>query len=74
MQELTKIWGMVNYLGKYISNLSTVGKPLHELLKTKNPWTWNHVQQTAFEHIKKPLTTALVIAYYDVTKPNDLTQ
>lgn len=60
---------MVNYLGIYIPNLSTVGQPLYELLKNKNAWTWGHAQQTAFEHMKQLLTTAPVLAYYDVKKP-----
>lgn len=67
--ELKRILGMVTFLGRYIPNLSTVGQPLHELLKSKNDWTWGHAQQTAFENIKKLLTMAPVLAYYDVTKP-----
>lgn len=51
--ELKRILGMVTFLGRYIPNLSTVGQPLHELLKSKNDWTWGHAQQTAFENIKK---------------------
>lgn len=69
VSELKRILGMVTFLGRYIPNLSTVGQPLHELLKSKNDWTWGHAQQTAFENIKKLLTTAPVLAYYDVTKP-----
>ncbi|KAL6491496.1 hypothetical protein MHYP_G00018410 [Metynnis hypsauchen] len=70
VQELKRILGMVNYLGRYIPNLSTVGQPLYELLKrNKNTWTWDHAQQTAFERIKELLTTAPVLAYYDVNKP-----
>ncbi len=60
---------MVNYLGRYIPNLSTVGQPLYELLKNKNTWTWSHTQQAAFERIKELLTTTPVLAYYDLSKP-----
>ena len=70
VQELKRILGMVNYLGRYIPNLSTVGQPLYELLKrNKNTWTWDHAQQAAFVNIKELLTTAPVLAYYDVNKP-----
>ncbi len=69
VQELKRILGMVNYLGRYISNLSTIGQPLYELLKSKNTWTWGHTQQSAFENIKESLTTAPVLTYYDVTRP-----
>ncbi|KAK9532898.1 hypothetical protein VZT92_010260 [Zoarces viviparus] len=69
VQEFRRILGMVNYLGRYIPELSTVGQPLYELLKDKNTWTWSHVQQTTFEHIKELLTTAPVLAFYDLSKP-----
>eukprot|EP00064_Thunnus_orientalis_P000320 superscaffoldBa00000016_g320 len=64
IQELKRILGTVNYLGRYIPNLSTVEKPLHVLLKNKNTWNWGHSQQTAFEQIKELLTTAPVLSYY----------
>ncbi|XP_063063818.1 uncharacterized protein K02A2.6-like [Engraulis encrasicolus] len=67
--ELKRVLGMVNYLGRYIPNLSTVAQPLYELLKGKNAWTWGHAQQKAFTHTKQLLTTAPVLAYYDVSKP-----
>ncbi|KAL2089324.1 hypothetical protein ACEWY4_014012 [Coilia grayii] len=60
---------MVNYLGRYIPNLSTVGQPLYEFLKNKNIWTWGHAQQAAFKHTKELRMTAPVLAYYDVGKP-----
>ena len=72
VQELKRILGMVNYLGRYILNLSTVGQPLYELLKSKNMWTWGHAQQAAFDQTKEPLTTAPALAYYDVGKPTSV--
>lgn len=64
---------MVNYLGRYVPGLSTIGQPLlkskNELLKSKNSWNWGHSQQSAFERIKELLTMAPVLAYYDVTSP-----
>lgn len=32
IQELKRALSMVNYLGKYVPNLATVGQPLYELL------------------------------------------
>lgn len=60
---------MINYLGRFIPNLSTVGQPLYELLKNKTAWSWSHTQQNTLEHVKELLTTAPVLAYYDVSKP-----
>uniref|UniRef100_A0A3B3I785 Gypsy retrotransposon integrase-like protein 1 n=1 Tax=Oryzias latipes TaxID=8090 RepID=A0A3B3I785_ORYLA len=68
VQELKRVLGMVNYLGKYIPSLATVGQPLFDLLRTKNAWTWGPSQQSAFDNIKVMLTTAPVLTFYDVTK------
>ncbi|XP_056444336.1 uncharacterized protein K02A2.6-like [Gadus chalcogrammus] len=69
VQELRRILGMVNYLGRYIPRLSTIGQPLYELLRDNNSWTWSHAQQTAFEHIQELLSTAPVLVFYDLNKP-----
>ncbi|XP_061570027.1 uncharacterized protein K02A2.6-like [Cololabis saira] len=69
VQELKRFLGMVNYLGKFVPALATVGQPLYELLKLKNIWTWGHSQQSAFEDIKRMLTKAPVLAFYDLTRP-----
>lgn len=36
VQELKRVLGMVNYLGRFVPALATVGQPLYELLKGKN--------------------------------------
>lgn len=69
VQELKRVLGMVNYLGRFVPALTTVGQPLYELLKGKNAWTWGHPQQSALEDIKGMPTDAPVLAFYDVTKP-----
>lgn len=66
VQDLKRILCMVNYLGKYVPRLATVGHPLYELLKSA--WTWGPAQQTTFQEIKKLLTTLPTLAYYDVNK------
>lgn len=67
--ELKRVLGMVNYLGKYVPNLSTVGQPLYELLQSKTAWTWGPAQHTAFEKLKELLMTPPVLAFYDVNRP-----
>lgn len=69
VHDLKRVLGMVNYLGKYVPNLATVGEPLYELLRQRNMWTWGDAQQAAFDRIKRLLTTAPILAFYDVTKP-----
>lgn len=67
--ELKRFLGMVNYLAKYIAEMSTVGQPLYELLKLKTEWSWGPAQHTAFHKLKAALATAPVLVFYDVTRP-----
>ena len=60
---------MINYLGRFLPNLSTVISPMSELLKLDTAWTWSHRQQQAFEKVKAMVTTTPVLAFYDVNKP-----
>lgn len=68
IQELRRALGMITYLGKYIPDLSTVARPLYELLKSQSLWMWGPAQQSAFEKIKELLTTSPTLVYYDVNK------
>lgn len=67
--QLRQVLGMVNYLGKFLPDLSTVLHPLNELLKKDSAWLWDTQQQQAFNNIKTMLSSAPVLAFYDVTKP-----
>ena len=37
-QDVMRLLGMVNYLGKYIPNMATITKPLRDLLKENIVW------------------------------------
>ena len=60
---------MINYLGKFLPILSDVISPMSELLKADSTWNWSHRQQEAFDNVKAMITTAPVLAFYDVKKP-----
>ena len=68
VKELCHFLGMANHLNKFIPNLAATTKSLHELLSGNNHWTWNEVQQTAFENIKQSLSSSPVLAIYDSNK------
>lgn len=65
---LRQFLGMVNYVGKFIPNLSTVLKPLHNLMKKDVTWTWSESQHTAFESVKNLITQSPTLAYYSPEK------
>lgn len=70
---LQRFLGMVNYLGKFIPNLSDIAAPLRKLTHKETAWCWYHQHQSAFETLKSCLSTPPVLAYYNVKKPVTLT-
>ena len=66
--ELRRFMGMVNHLGKFTPNLAEKTKPMRELLKRKNEWSWNIEHEEAFQKVKKLMIEAPTLAHYDVTK------
>ena len=60
--------GMVNHTGSFTPNLADTTKPLHDLLKKENSWTWATRQDTAFQTLKKQLSTTPVLAHYSPEK------
>ena len=52
VRELRRIMGTVTFLGKYVPHLSSVAKPMTYLLCKDRAWTWDSLQQQAFEDIK----------------------
>ena len=71
LSELQTFMGLVQYLGKFIPNLSEVTAPLRQLLGNDVIWHWEAEQQQSFEKLKCLITEAPVLRYYDPKK--DLT-
>ncbi len=68
-----RLLGIVNYLAKFIPNMSTITKPIRELLKDDVEFQWGEAQEQAFQEVKDILTNAPVLAYYNVKKPVTVT-
>ena len=68
-KELQTMLGMITYLSKFAPQLSETTKPLRDLLKDDVDFSWDKIQQSALDQIKKVLTNEPVLAYYDPSKP-----
>ena len=68
-KDLERFLGMINYLGKFIPNLSDTTAALRELLRQDNEWMWLEQHQIAMDQLKNLITSAPVLAFYDVSKP-----
>ena len=63
--EMQRFLGMVQQMSKFSPQLADKTKPLHELLSSKNQWTWTEHQQRAFKTLKRDLSSEPVLALYN---------
>lgn len=71
-KELSRFMGMVNYVGKFIPNLSARSAPLRELLNKDVAWHWDEQHEKCISDLKSALTHAPVLAYFNPDLPVSL--
>lgn len=64
-KNLQRALGLVNYLGKFIPNLSANTVKLRRLLEADTEWQWNSEHVCEWEWIKDALTKEPVLKFYD---------
>ena len=71
VQGITKILGMVNCMGTFISNLSHHTEPLRAMLKKDNVFHWEEQQTRSFQQVKTLIAKAntTLLRYYDRNLP-----
>ena len=69
IKELQRVVGMINYLGRYIKNLSTIISPMTDLLREDTSYYWGPDQNSAFEKVKTLLTEAPTLSFYKRNSP-----
>lgn len=68
-QELQRFLGVVQYLPKFIPNMSDINAPLRKLLEKETEWHWEDAQQQSFEKLKYLVTQSPTLKFFDVSKP-----
>jgi hypothetical protein len=63
---------LAGYYHRFIPNFSKIAKPMTELLKKGVKFSWDQKCEDAFHTLRAQLTTALVLAQPDVSKPFDI--
>ena len=71
LQDLQSFLGLVNYLNRFGPALADLTAPLRPLCKD-TLFTWESSQEAAFEAIKKEITSAPVLAYFDQSKTSTI--
>ena len=72
LQDLQSFLGLVNYLNRFSPALADLTVPLRALCKKDTLFTWESSQEAAFEAIKKEITSAPVLAYFDQSKTSTI--
>jgi hypothetical protein len=53
-----RLLGTVNYLAKFIPDMSTIMQPIREVMKSGVEFQWGGAQERAFQEVKEILTKA----------------
>ena len=69
VQEIQRLNGTVNYLARFLPQLSAVMQPLMILTIKEQDWAWGVEQEKSFNDVKDLVTQAPVLTYFDVNKP-----
>lgn len=68
-QELQRFLGMINYLGKFIRNLSQLTSPLRKLLSKTEEYIWTDAQEQSYQELKSIISKAPVLKFYNPNQP-----
>lgn len=66
--DLQRFLGMINYLTKFLPNLSDKTYALRLLLSTKSEWIWDSNHEKCFKELKSLVTATPVLSYFDPNK------
>lgn len=65
---IKRLCGMVQYMAKFLPDLSTIMEPLREFTRKDKAWHWSKDCEAAFQRIKMMPTETPVLAYFDPGK------
>ncbi len=64
-EGVERLIGMVNYLARFLKQLTDICEPIRRLTRKDVQWEWSHEQDQAFQKIKNAVTTAPVLRYFN---------
>ena len=68
VEEAQILQRTVNYLARFMSRLSEVLTPIRSLTRSNTEWEWAELQHNSMEKIKRMVTEAPILAFYDPAK------
>ncbi|KAG1940200.1 retrotransposable element [Pimephales promelas] len=71
--QVASFLGMTGYYLKFLPHYSATTAPLRHLLRKDEPWIWSQACSEAVQALKVQLTTAPVLAHFDISSPTMVT-
>ena len=68
-KALLRFLGLIAYVSKFIPNCSALTEPLRQLNKSGVTWNWSQTQQQAFDKLKRVVSSAPVLRFFDPSNP-----
>ena len=68
LASVRRFTGFTNYLSKFLPRLSDVCEPLRKLTLPDVEWFWTNLHDSAVQQVKRLVTNAPVLKYFDSTK------
>ena len=68
VRGIREFLGFINFYWRSIWDFAKIARPLHNLTKKDQPWTWTAKEHTAFETLKELVTSEPVLKHADQTK------
>jgi hypothetical protein len=65
VSDVRSFLGFCNFYRKFISDYSTIVRPLNRLTGERVTWRWGPEEKAAFQDLKDAIITGPVLAYYD---------
>ena len=69
IEWLQSFFGMANYYGKFIPNLSTIAALLNQLRRKDAQCKWTQKEEGVYQRLKKQLSSAKVLIHYNPKLP-----
>ena len=65
---MQKFLRLANYYRRFVKDFAKIAKPLYEMTRKENKWSWRERQQRAFEELKERFMTEPVLVTPDLDK------
>jgi len=69
VSETQSFLGFANFYRHFIKDYSKIARPLTELTKKTEKWSWDPKAGKAFKELKRRFTTAPILAHFDARRP-----